>query len=411
MKLRCMHLTFFLTIASVWFSTNIFTSNPATPMFSVLSWNILGPNTQDVNNFFPGTKGIYTRLDEIIKIIKKARASILCLQEVDTTSLKILERNLSTFFLITYQPKGKNGGVAIFAKTTDFDKTQSNGLGLNLGNGGTAAIARLFSIKSNAIIGVSSVHINRSDIQSPESSLSGREQIISLLNQLDPNIPQIITGDFNINAVEFQTQTIPEMNHNFSQQFTELLSFSNFMTANKSDGSLSKTDHILHTTNLTPVIQHSKILPDSYNPSMLIHQQMPSDHRPLHEVFIDHLAAAQPAPAPAVISTTTSAVALPAKEPSQNNTTIATKDELQIFEQCIKEIIRQKHTPQYQTANVNTIQYFHLYSKGLFDLNLFDKCLPQNWQQLPYKTKENLKKRNPRYLRKSSKKPFCKKSL
>ena len=307
MKLRCIHLTLFLTIASVWFSTNIFTSNPATPMFSVLSWNILGPNTQDAKNFFPLFKNPYDRLDSIKQTIDP-RTSILCLQEVDAESLKRLASKLTNFFVAAHQSKGQNGGVAIFAKKTVFDEKQSNGKGIILKNRtsnnkkfGAAASAVLKSKKTGATIGVTSMHISRPGAWSATNCTSGEEQLLALLSNLDFSIPQIITGDFNTDDQEMIAATIPFINANTGQQFVEMFTTPGIQTASQANHTFSKIDHLLYTANLTPVMQYSKILPDKFNPAQLVHEQVPSDHRPLYGVFVDGIsnsATAQPAPAP-----------------------------------------------------------------------------------------------------------------
>ena len=163
------------------------------PTFSVLDWNILGPNTrdaaeywQDKNSFLKREvlKGDYSRIiNEVSKLILEQDASIICLQEVDRNSLEILNSKLipKGYTQVAYQDKGPNSGSVIFVKKNEFEVLGSQGLkleGTQASDIGAAAIGILKSNKTGAIFAVSSVHISRSEKE--EGKETGDKQLKAL---------------------------------------------------------------------------------------------------------------------------------------------------------------------------------------------------------------------------------------
>lgn len=299
------------------------TASTKKPMFSVLSWNILGPNTQDVDDFFPGTKGNYKRLDAVIHHIKSHNtphgASIIALQEVDGESRKKLAHELAKagYQEIGYQEKGRNGGTALYAKTNEFDSMGNINMSL-VGSDpkfpGAAAATLLQSKKTNAPLLVASVHVSRGNDSRPENVNSGNAQLSKLRDALHQNfgpLPMIVAGDFNTNSDEIQRTTIPQIFHGAFQDV-----FAGATTSNSSDGSKTGSiDHMLFSGLTRPSHIPSQLgAPGQTQP---IHHQIPSDHRSLYAVFelpSAHPAAAKALPAPlpkTLIPETTKALPAP----------------------------------------------------------------------------------------------------
>ena len=272
--------------------SNHATAGGKKPMFSILSWNILGPSTQDVDQFFPGTQGNYARLEQIINHIKSHNAghggaSIIALQEVDGEARKKLSHELKKagYTEIGYQEKGKNGGTVLYAKTNEFDFM--NNINMPLAGSdqkfpGAAAAGLLQSKKTGERLIVASVHVSRGNDSRPENVNNGNAQLVQLRDALQQSfgpLPMIITGDFNTHSDEIQSTTIPQV---FNRAFQDV--FPGTTTSSNSDGSKQGSiDHML----FNGLMQPSHIPPQLGAPdtARLIHHQLPSDHRSLYAVF------------------------------------------------------------------------------------------------------------------------------
>src|SRR5262245_10471632 len=88
--------------------------------FSVLSWNILGPATRDVEEF-GFIRDDYGRLGKNLQLISELDADILCFQEIDLTSLHLFNNFLlSNYQQASYHEKGTHGGVVVYVKKSKF---------------------------------------------------------------------------------------------------------------------------------------------------------------------------------------------------------------------------------------------------------------------------------------------------
>lgn len=261
-----------------------------TPMISILSWNILGPRTQDVADYFDP---IVDRLPGILKIIKDSRADIICLQGIDQISKKVFDKNLPGYQNVAYAAKGVNGGVVLYIKINAKDRTQDKYTIITQGSyqfseGGAAACALLASKKTHAQFLISSVHISRSSNQL--DTAKGNAQFIRLqeeLNNLVPNhniIYKIFAGDFNTLAQEVQPTTMLELGKIDRKKYVE--AFPGVETSfHAKFGSYLSIDHIVYSQPLELVQQYSKLVADMTKFSPTTHL---SDHAPLYAVFVSH---------------------------------------------------------------------------------------------------------------------------
>ncbi len=317
------YISFFICF-SINFFSDMFSAQAAkssSAMFSLLSWNILGPNTQDVDNFFPIYQGSkyqtpYSRLDDIVAEIKKLKAPyILCLQEIDRRTESVLDKELPTisnnYKKVGYKSKGQNGGVILYARTDKFHiHTAAE---LDLGNGGSAVVAVLQSKTTQSFFIVTCLHLSRPNDNSGEAA--GRAQLerllahVSMLEQSLPliNTYRIFAGDFNTNyplcigaqwGQKYIKGTTIELleasDHNKLYQ-SVFNYFLNGGTVEKSKSphaqDYSKVsdqqmiDYILIPANLMKVEQFSKIIGN--DPNQAIQKQVPSDHAILYGVFLD----------------------------------------------------------------------------------------------------------------------------
>jgi exonuclease III len=269
------------------------------PMFSVFSWNILGPNTQDVDSFFPEKKGDYSRLNQTLKHIPnyadKASfmPSILSFQEVDQISRKKLGNALKAkgYVEVAYQPKGRNGGTVLYVKQSDFKVIKRGGI--DLGDGGSAALGLLQSKKTNTKILASSLHLSRGDDSRTDNIQKGERQLTKLqaasqkilAGENSKKVHKIFAGDFNTNAQEMKTSSLgflQRIDNDFKKYFDI---FAGATTSNDVSGQRKGIDHIVSSDNLLKVCQFSKIIGN--NPGKRIHDQVPSDHAVLYAVFQD----------------------------------------------------------------------------------------------------------------------------
>jgi endonuclease/exonuclease/phosphatase family metal-dependent hydrolase len=289
---------FWLCVALFCFNKNIETASP--PMFSLLNWNILGPQTLDAKDFFslpPNHE--YDRMQKVIQYIDNLNGShpkpnILTLQEVDPTAQRILREGLRGlgYEEIVYQRRGRHTGVIIFALTSYFTKQHTVEVVLEnthaRDRNGAAIIAILKSTRAESDIAVVCVHLSRGHSARPENIIQGKEQLEYLFKKIAetcPNLPTIIAGDFNIDQVEMQQQALPWI-HTIVPNVTYVDALKDVgVTATKVGGADPVAiDHILYTQERLQLdARKTKLGAD--NPQALIYDQVPSDHRPEYVVF------------------------------------------------------------------------------------------------------------------------------
>lgn len=274
------------------------------PMISILSWNILGPRTGDVSDYFDPT---IDRLPGILQIIQNSRPDIICLQEIDKISEAFFDKNLKGYQKVAYAAKGANGGVVLYVKINAKDRTQDKYTIITQGSyalpgGGAAVSVLLASKKTGSQFLISSVHISRSS--SISAAASGQAQFAKLQNELNNLVPnqmgvyKIFAGDFNTQAVEVQSVTMRDLAQD-GKIYAE--AFPGAETSFHKSGNYFSIDHIVYSQPLQLVLQHngnilSKLLADMRPFSPTTHL---SDHAPLYAVFVD------------AVSGTVSATAMP----------------------------------------------------------------------------------------------------
>lgn len=267
--------------------------------FSLLSWNILGPSTRDVEHF-GFALGDYTRLDAVLKVIESYKADLFCLQEVDHVSLCFFNDNfLERYHLVSYQSKGTHGGVVVYAKRSMFDFVSSWGgklKGYNSKSPGACAGGILIHKQSNVSLCVGSIHISRShDLR---SVLIGHKQWEELAFHIGDMIPErvILAGDCNTLYEEINQDTVPLLREIFKKSFEMFAHRS--CTSNTPQGYFSSVDHVLYA-HVRLIIDDSKVHAREYvyepvtkafssieiEKLMPIQQIVPSDHLPVFAVF------------------------------------------------------------------------------------------------------------------------------
>jgi endonuclease/exonuclease/phosphatase family metal-dependent hydrolase len=197
---------------------------------SLVSWNILGPESMDHDQHFPGTeyfrRGFWkSRKEKIQSTIKKFTPDILCLQEVssqmvDDSSfqhsypLRLTNNREKLYALASVQNKGNSGGSVILYDPSKITLLESERCSLSNGSydkAGAVAwaifdpVKRSRLTKKENLLIVGSVHFSRANDRS--QSLQGQNQVKSMLDCLenflknfgiDPNKNAIvIAGDFN----------------------------------------------------------------------------------------------------------------------------------------------------------------------------------------------------------------------
>lgn len=264
------------------FFTSIFyaliLNSAQTPTFTVLSWNVLGPNTLDVGNFF--TKGDYRRLEEHIKIILNLKPDIVALQEIDGQAHDLLLQKFKTLFktekliLLNRQEKGANGGTALLINANKFKVINATGIPLQ-GTGkypGAASLAIIESLQTKIQYHVASAHISRTSF--PAGQADGDMQLNTLKLALSTPFPIIVAGDFNTNSPEINIHTIIHILPRFQDALPA--------SAATIDNNNLAIDHIL----FKGVSQAAPTVLGAPTPAP-IHTQIPSDHRWILATFAD----------------------------------------------------------------------------------------------------------------------------
>lgn len=267
--------------------------------FSLLSWNILGPSTRDVEHF-GFALGDYTRLGAVLKVIESYQADLICLQEVDHVSLRFFNNYfLDRYHLVSYQSKGAHGGVVVYAKRSQFDFMTSWGgrlRGYNSKSPGACAGGVLIHKQSNVSLCVGSIHISRS--HDHRSVLIGHHQWEELAFHIGDMIPErvILAGDCNTLYEEMHQDTVQLLREIFKKPFEMFAHRS--CTSNTPQGHFSSVDHVLYA-HMKLIDSDSKVHAREYvyerittafssidiENLMPIQQIVPSDHLPVFAVF------------------------------------------------------------------------------------------------------------------------------
>lgn len=270
--------------------------NLSAESISVLSWNILGPATQDVDHF-GFIKNDYGRLGKNLKLIREYQPDVLCLQEVDLTALHFLNNHLlGDYFQGAYQSKGTHGGAVLYFKRSMFELQSVLNAPLDSGEHllpGAIACAVVQHQQSHKTMLIGSVHINKSSGR--RASQSGVQQIKDLVHAWGDIMPDniVIAGDFNTLYSEIIDTTVPLLNELTHKNFKMYRHIS--FTTSKLRGGFSSVDHVLFT-GFTVDHKESRVGDGSYTydqianalttlyhlPFRLIHEVVPSDHLPVY---------------------------------------------------------------------------------------------------------------------------------
>lgn len=271
--------------------------------FSLLSWNILGPLTQDVE-YFGFKYGDYDRLIDVLDVIQKSSADIICLQEVDKRSFLFFNSHLlATYEAVCYHAKGTHGGVVVYVRRSMFDINGSWGYTLDSGHerspGAIAGGIIVHKPTGNKFY-VASVHISRSHDR--RSMVFGHEQWKAahhfIKNEIQPIM--ILAGDYNTLYEEVVHDTVPLL-HTLFQQPIEMYRHRS-CTANSPFGAFTSVDHVLfshlHLVSLESQVGNKQYIFDpivsTVTVMMLqafppIQKVFPSDHAPVYTVFDFHI--------------------------------------------------------------------------------------------------------------------------
>lgn len=177
--------------------------------FSLMTWNILGPNSPDAELHFPVSahmtwaQNSRQRFKRIVAEINSKMPDILCLQETSLrTHAWLVQAGLNQVYeLGSFCPKGKFNGALVLYHKHRFDKL--NEASCRLSHDGAAACVALKSKLSAASIIVCSVHISRSNGRSDMSKglLQIQECLQCFTHQfrsiVTTHTPCVLAGDFN----------------------------------------------------------------------------------------------------------------------------------------------------------------------------------------------------------------------
>lgn len=273
--------------------------------FSVLTQNILGPHTQDVEGF--GYKrGDYGRIDEMVGKAAQVQPTFLCFQEWDSQTWSKLSQPtkdlvIKHYELIAVQPKGQNGGVALYKKRDSKIATvMKKSLELSNAKFPGACAYGVFDINGDNVL-VASLHISRANYRSGKND--GEQQLNDLVSDLKNLIVQqkcsvILAGDINTFYEEVVSDTIQYL---ASKGLPVAMYDHDSWTVNDKDGNFAAIDHVLYSPNLKLNVakswvgaptnpytdqQASKVQAKIKVPKPLIHQSgYNSDHLPILVTF------------------------------------------------------------------------------------------------------------------------------
>lgn len=266
---------------------------------SVLSWNILGPETRDVEDY-GFIKGDYGRLGKHLDIIRQYEADVLCFQEVDLTTLHFFNNFLlGEYNQLAYHDKGAHGGIVVYAKKSKFELIEPIGALLKsteVRAPGAFCGAIIKSIQDGSQLFVGSIHVSKSSKQ--EAISDGIEQISDLCLRLGKNLPSkiILAGDFNTMYDDMKQTIVPLMQQKLDK---EIVMFEHeTCTSYSSSGELSSIDHVLYAGFTLDFSQscvitskyrhvHASQLEKTYEHGRehIVQPEIPSDHAPVFTVF------------------------------------------------------------------------------------------------------------------------------
>ncbi|MBI2344625.1 endonuclease/exonuclease/phosphatase family protein [Candidatus Dependentiae bacterium] len=267
--------------------------------YSVLSWNILGPATRDVEDY-GFIRDDYGRLGKHLEIIQQYQADILCFQEVDLTTLHFFNNFLlAQYTQLAYHEKGAHGGVVVYIKKSKFTivNTISSVLKTNEKFAPGAFCGGIIkNVADGSDLFIASVHLSKSS--HPQVVSRALTQISDLCIRLKSNLPSqiIFAGDFNTMYEDMKEIVVPAMSQILSNI---LLMFEHeSCTANSVKGELKSIDHVIYS-NLQINLTQSCVVSKKYkhidtvdrvqniekNNQNLIYKELPSDHAPILVVF------------------------------------------------------------------------------------------------------------------------------
>jgi endonuclease/exonuclease/phosphatase family metal-dependent hydrolase len=246
--------------------------------FSLLTWNILGPQAVDAADFLKAMKRYKTqdeRLEDVVFAIDSWDADIVCLQEVNRSTLEKLGTLLDSllpkkYFVAGWGSKGKNGGVVILVKNDVVSFGSKRALERNVKNkidqNGAAVMPHLgladalLTFVDGVKVLVCSVHLSRANERSPKASQNGLSQLNHIFAKIQPailankDLPVIIAGDFNTLYEEVMSSYLRAEDGKWTM-------FNHYsFTAGDLDGRLSSIDHVLYNVYVKPYLNlyHSR---------------------------------------------------------------------------------------------------------------------------------------------------------
>lgn len=266
--------------------------------FSILSWNILGPATKDVENF-GFIKRDYARLRQHLKIIDQYHADIICLQEVDLTTFNFFNEHLfENYRFAAYHEKGVHGGVVIYIKKLKFKllHTVSSRLVSEQGSS-PAAFCGIFleHTQDEKPLFIANIHLSKSSQhQELQDGIFQLSQFCKLLKK-KLSSQNIFMGDFNTFYVDMKEEVVPYLSEILKKRF-KLFEHTS-CTATKPNGASKSVDHFIYSgvhidmdrsLVASGQYQHKDIdelmKRTEHEHSGKIYQDYPSDHAPIFVV-------------------------------------------------------------------------------------------------------------------------------
>ncbi|MBM17858.1 MAG: hypothetical protein CL947_02180 [Epsilonproteobacteria bacterium] len=280
------------------------------PSFTLVTQNILGPNTQDVASFKYLT-GDYRRLDHVLQRVISYNADIMCFQEWDDTwNNRVAQADQSTWQLmkilktnyqfVSFEKKGSNGGVVLYCKRQNWTVLDRGTMQLGVGQSGACAWGLLQNQKGEKVL-VACLHLSRgnqagdgrggSPTYSPSNKDTGQVQlgiIVTMLKTLvgQHKCPVVLAGDFNTLYQEILNDTLVDLNRLLPLGFQMFQH--NSWTSNDSSSNFASIDHVLYSQGLQLDLSQSAV-GGSANPyqspnvATAITKQQDVTKKPIHQ--------------------------------------------------------------------------------------------------------------------------------
>ena len=244
-------------------------------MFRVVSYNILAESfvrRHEQSNPIDAK----VRRERLLAQLASFDADVLALQEVEADMFRAIRGHLGSGYRAVHAlRKGAPDGSAIFARADIIDHQERH---FDLGKRGKGRLSLLATMNlDGGPVGIVSTHLQWQGRETSPKNHLGRQQLVELLDDLDPRYPWIVCGDFNANSTSSVLQAAYDRSWELSCRAQRPWDTTNI------NGRRRKIDYLLYKPGeLSPSPgQMPRLERDTPLPS-LTH---PSDHLPVSVDF------------------------------------------------------------------------------------------------------------------------------